>query len=130
MYCYLYPGTTPPCVALDTYCHELENAASQNALFPCSQFSTKVLLPAGAMDAAVAAATDSHRQQLHTIKAAALANLAWLSLQQQNWQQAQQTCEAWLQVSHAPNAYALLMHIASLHMASVALYVWDIQHVG
>ena len=67
-------------------------------LFPCSQFSTKVLLHAGAMDAAVAAATDSHRQQLHTIKAAALANLAWLALQQQNWQQAQQACEAWLQV--------------------------------
>ena len=42
----------------------------------------------GAMDAAVVAAEVAHRQQLHTIKAAALVNLAYLQLQQQRWQQA------------------------------------------
>ena len=56
------------------------------------------------MNAAVAAATDSYRRQLHTIKAAASANLAWLYLQQQHWQQAQQTCAAWLQVLHSQDA--------------------------
>lgn len=53
---------------------------------------------AGAMDAAVAAAAKQKRQQLLSIQAAALASLAWLLLQQQSWQQAQQTCQALLQV--------------------------------
>lgn len=50
------------------------------------------------MDAAVAAAVEQHRQELHSVKAAALANLVWLLLQQQLWQEAQQMCEAWMQV--------------------------------
>ena len=66
-----------------------------------------IWLPAGAMDAAVAAANEQHRQELHSIKAAALANLAWLHLQQQLWQQAQQTCEAWLQVLSLPSPFGI-----------------------
>jgi hypothetical protein len=40
------------------------------------------------MDAAVASAEERHRRELNTIKASAWANLAYLHLQQQQWQQA------------------------------------------
>lgn len=52
----------------------------------------------GAMDAAVMVAEAAHRQQLHTIKAAALVNLAYLQLQQQQWQQAVVYSQQLLQV--------------------------------
>lgn len=54
---------------------------------------------AGAMDAAVMVAEAMHRQQLHTIKAAALVNLAYLQLQQQQWQQAVAYSQQLLQVT-------------------------------
>ncbi len=50
------------------------------------------------MDAAVAAAEEAHRQELTTIKASALVNLAYLHLQQQQWQQAVAYCEQILKV--------------------------------
>lgn len=52
----------------------------------------------GAMDAAVVVAEATHRQQLHTIKAAALVNLTYLQLQQQQWQQAVVYSQQLLQV--------------------------------
>ena len=52
------------------------------------------------MDAAVTAAEAAHRQQLHTIKAAALVNLAYLHLQQQQWQQAVAYSQQLLQVTY------------------------------
>lgn len=55
-------------------------------------------LCAGAMDAAVAAAADRHRQEMQSIISAAFASLAWLQLQKQHWQLAKHTCEAWLTV--------------------------------
>ena len=54
------------------------------------------------MDAAVVAAEGAHRQQLHTIKAAALVNLAYLQLQQQQWQQAVAYSHQLLQVPRLP----------------------------
>ena len=53
----------------------------------------------GAMDAAVTAAEAAHRQELQTIKAAALVNLAYLQLQQQQWQQAVTYSQQLLQVT-------------------------------
>lgn len=50
------------------------------------------------MDAAVMAAEAAYRQQLHTIKAAALVNLAYLHLQQQQWQQTVAYSQQLLQV--------------------------------
>ena len=50
------------------------------------------------MEAAVTAAEAAHRQELHTIKAAALVNLAYLRLQQQQWQQAVALSQQLLQV--------------------------------
>ena len=50
------------------------------------------------MDAAVAAAEGSKRQELSTIKASALANLTYLQLQQQQWQQAVAYCDQLLEV--------------------------------
>ena len=55
------------------------------------------------MDAAVTAAEAAYRQELHTIKAAALVNLAYLQLQQQQWQQAVAYSQQLLQVT-APTA--------------------------
>ena len=45
------------------------------------------------------AAEAAHRQELHTIKAAALVNLAYLQLQQQQWQQAVAYSQQLLQVA-------------------------------
>lgn len=53
----------------------------------------------GAMDAAVAAAEAVHWRELCVIKAAALVNLAYLQLQQQQWQQTVTYCQELLQVS-------------------------------
>ena len=52
----------------------------------------------GAMDAAVAAAQESHKQQLAAVKASALASLAYLQLQQQHWKQALAYSEQLLKV--------------------------------
>ncbi|KAL3136627.1 hypothetical protein ABBQ38_005867 [Trebouxia sp. C0009 RCD-2024] len=62
----------------------------------------------GAMDAAVMVAEAMHRQQLHTIKAAALVNLAYLQLQQQQWQQAVAYSQQLLQVPGVPAEQQLL----------------------
>lgn len=51
------------------------------------------------MDAAVTTAEAAHRQELQTIKAAALVNLAYLQLQQQQWQQAVVYSQQLLQVT-------------------------------
>ncbi len=56
------------------------------------------MLSSGAMDAAVASAEERHRQELNTIKASALANLAYLQLQQQQWQQAVANTEQLIKV--------------------------------
>ena len=50
------------------------------------------------MDAAVASAEERHRRELNTIKASAWANLAYLHLQQQQWQQAVANTEQLLKV--------------------------------
>ncbi len=50
------------------------------------------------MDAAVASAEERHRRELNTIKASAWANLAYLHLQQQHWQQAVADTEQLLKV--------------------------------
>ncbi len=50
------------------------------------------------MDAAVASAEERHRRELNTIKASAWANLAYLHLQQQQWQQALANTEQLLKV--------------------------------
>ena len=50
------------------------------------------------MDAAVASAEERHRRELSTMKASAWANLAYLQLQQQQWQQAVANTEQLLKV--------------------------------
>lgn len=50
------------------------------------------------MDAAVASAEERHRRELNTIKASAWASLAYLRLQQQQWQQAVADSEQLLKV--------------------------------
>lgn len=50
------------------------------------------------MDAAVAAAEASKKLELNTLKASALANLTYLQLQQQHWQQAVAYCDQLLEV--------------------------------
>ncbi|KAL3145529.1 hypothetical protein ABBQ32_003354 [Trebouxia sp. C0010 RCD-2024] len=64
----------------------------------------------GAMDAAVVVAEATHRQQLHTIKAAALVNLTYLQLQQQQWQQAVVYSQQLLQLPGVPSDQQLLAH--------------------
>ena len=64
----------------------------------CTNQINLVLYASGAMDAAVAAAQEAHRQQLTTVKASALASLAYLQLQQQQWQQALDYSEQLLKV--------------------------------
>ena len=65
------------------------------------------------MDAAVTAAEAAHRQELRTIKAAALVNLAYLQLQQQQWQQAVAYSQQLLQVTAVT---APCMHAACAEM--------------
>lgn len=50
------------------------------------------------MDAAVTSVVERHRRELNTIKASAWANLAYLQLQQQQWQQAVANTEHLLKV--------------------------------
>ena len=50
------------------------------------------------MDAAVASAAERHMREVNTIKASAWANLAYLHLQQQHWQQAVANTEQLLKV--------------------------------
>ena len=69
------------------------------------------------MDAAVAAAEELHRQELSAVKACALANLAYLQLQQQQWQQALNFSEQLLQVCH----------ILTSHLCAVACTIFRVR---
>ncbi|DBB12250.1 TPA: hypothetical protein ACH3X3_006354 [Trebouxia sp. C0006] len=64
----------------------------------------------GAMDAAVASAEERHRRELNTIKASAWANLAYLHLQQQQWQQALANTQQLLKVPGLSSEHQLLAH--------------------
>ncbi|KAA6422840.1 MAG: hypothetical protein FRX49_07375 [Trebouxia sp. A1-2] len=64
----------------------------------------------GAMDAAVASAEERHRRELNTIKASAWASLAYLRLQQQQWQQAVADSEQLLKVPGLSSEHQLLAH--------------------
>ncbi|DBA84865.1 TPA: hypothetical protein ACH3X1_005885 [Trebouxia sp. C0004] len=64
----------------------------------------------GAMDAAVASAEERYRRELNTMKASALASLAYLQLQQQQWQQAVANTEHLLKVPGLSSEHQLLAH--------------------
>ena len=79
----------------------------------------------GAMDAAVAAAEAAHGRELCVIKAAALVNLAYLQLQQQQWQQTVTYCNELLQVSFVPQAGTNLVKLLHVrYQPAVSFKVW------